>query len=152
VSGVEIDPRTVPELAVVLRANKLSKVRQLDVVCNADHRLVQVIQLPGRGRLVLGIDTTMIHGESDSATRWYWFPSRQGGWAMGRRGRWLGLWLDEPDQEIPTLNGPRLHNRFTFTCAAWHCSEEITLPWLREQVESGRKRTVITDTMHYDMQ
>jgi hypothetical protein len=147
-AGVEIDPRTVPELAVVLRANMLSKVRLLDVACAADHRLVQVLRLKRRP-FALGVDTTMIHG-TDEAAKWYWFPTGNG-WAMNRRGRWLGVWLDEPDQEIRTVNGPQLHNRFTFTCRGGHCSEEITLPWLRSQLESGRRRIVITDAIRYDM-
>lgn len=141
---VEIDPRTVPELAVILRTKgMLSKVRRLDVVCERDHRLVQVIRIPRRGLFAFGIDTTMIHGSGEAA-RWMWFPARQGGWAMGRRGRWLGIWLDEPDIEIRTVNGPQIHNRFTFTCTDWHCSKEITLPWLREQIAAGRRRIAIT--------
>ena len=44
---VEIDPRTVPELLVILRTDKLSKVRVLDVVCDQDHRLVQVLRFLG---------------------------------------------------------------------------------------------------------
>jgi hypothetical protein len=60
-ADVEIDPRTVPELAVVLRANMLSKVRLLDVACGADHRLVEVLRLKRRP-FALGVDTTMIHG------------------------------------------------------------------------------------------
>jgi hypothetical protein len=144
---IEIDPRTVPELAAILRTpGMLAKVRLLDVVCERDSRLVEVLRVAKRP-FALGIDTTMIHG-FDTAAKWYWFYSnQQNQWAMNRRGRWLGLWLDEPDREVATVNGPRLHNRFTFTCAKDHCSKEITLPWLREQLESGKKRTVITDAM-----
>jgi hypothetical protein len=140
---VEVDPRTVLELAVILRTKMLSKVRMLDVACEAEHRLVQVLRV-ARRPFVLGIDTTVIHGLDEAARKWYWFPTPKGEWAMGRRGRWLGVWLDEPDQEIRTVNGPQLHNRFTFTCADWHCSKEITLPWLREQIAADRRRVVIT--------
>jgi hypothetical protein len=135
---VEIDPRTIPELLVILRTNKLSKVRALDVVCDQSHRLVEVLQIPGRGRLALGIDTTMIH-LSGREQHWWWRPKR-GNWEISHGGRWLGFWVDEPDIEIATVNGPQLHNRFTFTCRGNHCSQEITLPWLREQLALGSSR------------
>jgi hypothetical protein len=140
---VEIDPRTVPELHTILRTpGILSKVRLLDVVCERDSRLVEVLRVAKRP-FALGIDTTIIHG-TDDAAKWYWFFSdQQRKWAMNRRGRWLGLWLDQPDEEIRAVWGPHLHNRFTFTCAKDHCKKEITLPWLRDQLGSGRKRIVV---------
>ena len=97
---VEIDPRTVPELHTILRTpGMLSKVRILDVVCERDSRLVEVLRVAKRP-FALGIDTTMIHG-ADDAAKWYWFFSdQQGKWAMNRRGRWLGLWLDQPDLDL----------------------------------------------------
>jgi hypothetical protein len=61
--SVEVGPRTIPELAAILQAKgMLAKVRVLDVVCMDDHRLVQVLNIPGRGRFALGIDR---------AKRWY---------------------------------------------------------------------------------
>jgi hypothetical protein len=39
--SVEVDPRTIPELPVILRMDKLGKVRVLDVVCEHSHRLVR---------------------------------------------------------------------------------------------------------------
>jgi hypothetical protein len=136
---VEVDPRTIPELAVILRTNILGKVRVLDVVCNQSHRLVEVLQIPGRGRLALGVDTTIVNGP-DTARRWRWVPVGKDQYGMDRDGRWLGLWVDEPDIEIPTVNGPQSYNRFTFTCRGQHCAPEITLPWLREQLALGHRR------------
>jgi hypothetical protein len=137
---VEIDPRTVPELFAILRTKGLlAKVRQLDVVCHEDHRLVQVLKIPGRGRLALGIDTSIVPG-LDTADKWRWIPVAEDQWGMDRDGRWLGLWVDKPDIEIRTVNGPRLHNRFIFTCAGNHCSQQISLPWLREQAALGSRR------------
>ena len=78
---VEIDPATIPELGVILRTNELGKVRVLDVVCDQGHRLVQVLKIPGRGRLALGVDTSIVHG-ADTAHLWRWIPSPRinGGW------------------------------------------------------------------------
>jgi hypothetical protein len=140
---VDVDPRTIPELAVILRTNVLSKVRVLDVVCDRNHRLVQVLKIPGRGRLALGVDTSIVHG-ADTAHQWRWIPVAKDQWGMDRDGRWLGLWVDEPDIEIRTVNGPRLHNRFSFTCAGDHCSQQISLPWIREQLALRTRRTVYT--------
>jgi hypothetical protein len=140
---VEIDPRTVPELEAILRTDKLSKVRVLDVVCDQHHRLVQVLKIPGRGRLALGVDTSIVHG-ADTAHKWRWIPVAKAQWGMDRDGRWLGLWVDEPDIEIATVNGPQLHNRFRFTCAGDHCSQQISLPWLREKLALGSRRIVYT--------
>ena len=142
---VEIDPRTVPELLVILRTNKLSKVRVLDVVCERNHRLLQVLKIPGRGRLALGVDTTMIHLHGREQ-HWWWRHSRKeiGKFEISHGGRWLGFWVDEPDIEIATVNGPQLHNCFTFTCRGNHCSAEITLPWLREKLALGSRRIVYT--------
>jgi hypothetical protein len=139
---VEIDPATVPELGVILRTNKLGKVRVLDVACDQGHRLVEVLQIPGRGRLALGIDTTMIHLHG-KAPHWWWSPKREK-YEISHSGRWLGLWVDKSDVEIETVNGRQLHNRFTFTCRGKHCSQEITLPWLREQLALGHRRIVYT--------
>lgn len=141
--SVEVDPRTIPELAVILRTNVLSKVRVLDVVCDRNHRLLQVLKIPGRGRLALGIDTSVVHG-ADTAHLWRWIPVAKDQWGMDRDGRWLGLWVDEPDIEIRTVNGPRLHNRFTFTCRGKHCSQQISLPWIREQLALVPRRIVYT--------
>ena len=140
---VEIDPATVPELGVILRTSKLGKVRVLDVVCDQDHRLVQVLKIPGRGRLALGVDTSIVHG-ADTAHLWRWIPVAKDQWGMDRDGRWLGLWVDEPDIEIRTVNGPRLHNRFSFTCAGDHCSQQISLPWIRKQLALRTRRIVYT--------
>jgi hypothetical protein len=141
--SVEVDPHTIPELAVILRTNMLSKVRVLDVVCERNHRLLQVLKIPGRGLLALGVDTTIINGP-DIARRWRWVPVAKDQYGMDRDGRWLGLWVDEPDIEIRTVNGPRLHNRFRFTCATQHCQQEISLPWIREQVALRTRRIVYT--------
>jgi hypothetical protein len=130
--SVEVDPRTISELAAILGTNMLSKVRILDVVCERNHRLVQVLKIPRQGRLALGVDTSIVHG-ADTAHKWRWIPVAKDQWGMDRNGRWLGLWVDEPDIEIRTVNGPRLHNRFRFTCAGDHCSQEIGLPWTRER-------------------
>ena len=141
---VEIDPRTIPELAVILQTKgMLAKVRILDVVCDRHHRLVQVLKIPRRGRLALGIDTTIVNGP-DTARRWRWVPVAKDRYGMDRDGRWLGLWVDEPDIEIRTVNGPRLHNRFTFTCRGKHCSQQFSLPWIREQLALRIRRIVYT--------
>jgi hypothetical protein len=141
---VEIDPRTIPELEAILRTKGMwAKVRQLDVVCEQSHRLVEVLQIPGRGRLALGVDTSIVHG-ADTARKWRWVPVAKDQYGMDRDGRWLGLWVDEPDIEIQTVNGRRLHNRFRFTCRGGRCSAQITLPWLREQLALGSRRIVYT--------
>jgi hypothetical protein len=139
---MEINPATVPELAIILQTKgMLARVRQLDVVCEKDHRLVQVVRIPKRGPFAFGIDTTRIHLHG-SEQHWWWNPKR-GKYEISHGGRWLGFWLNNPDEEIVTVNGPQLHNRFTFTCQAKHCSKTITLPWLREKISEGRKRVVV---------
>jgi hypothetical protein len=95
--SVEVDPRTIPELPVILRMDKLGKVRVLDVVCEHSHRLVDVLQIPGRGRLALGVDTSIVHG-ADTAHLWRWIPGKHiGGW---------GARSDTP--EAPTTTTARL--------------------------------------------
>ena len=74
------------------------------------------------------------------------------GYVRDRRGRLLCLWLDLPDEVVTAVEGPRVMDRYTFTCAKGHCSEQIPLQWLRGLVESGqRRRVIIDDNMRYAM-
>jgi hypothetical protein len=155
----------VSELTELMRWNKRSKARLLDVVCERDHRLVEVFKV-ARRPLALGIDTTIVPG--DQSQSWRHLPTSEG-WAPDRRGRWLGLWLDVNDGEDPagswavtTTQSGDLHvvqqrrgpvERYTFICARRHCSEPISLAWLRKQLElaesSRRRRVVIDDKIRY---
>jgi len=121
----------------------------LDVACERYSRLVEVLKVNGRP-LALGIDTTFFHHWPAASERFWLSVPSESGWVRNRRGRELGLWLDIPYEVVSLVTGLPVQDRYTFTCAKRHCSEQFLLPWLREQVESGRKRRVIiNDDMRY---
>ena len=150
-TSAEVDPDTLPELVEIRRRGWQAKVRIFDVACDGYHRLVDVLEVNQRP-LALGIDTTFFHHWPAVSERfWLSVPSERG-WVRNRRGRWLGLWLDVPYEVVSVVTGLAVQNRYTFTCAKRHCSEQFLLPWLRDQVESGqRDRVIINDAMRYAM-
>jgi hypothetical protein len=128
-----------------------------DVACKRNHRLVDVLEV-NRRPLALGIDTTFVHGDAAAAAgseRWWrWVPSPSGGGALDHRGRLLCLRLDLPYEVVSLVDGLPVQNRYTFTNARGrgHCSEPISLRWLRGLVESGqRRRVIINDETRYSM-
>jgi hypothetical protein len=151
VTAAEVDPVTLPELVEIRRRGWEAKVRMFDVACDGYHRVVEVLKV-NRRPLALGIDTTFWHHwPGGSEHGWRWLPSADG-WSPDYRGRELGLWLDVPYEVVSLVTGQPVYNRYTFRCAKRHCSQEIWLPWLREQVVSGqRRRVIITDETRYAM-
>ena len=131
----------IPELQAILRAGLLSRVRIFEAVCERGHRLVQVVRINDHP-LVLGTWTPgRLRGE----------PGPDSVWPPAHRARWDAWWLDRPGPIVTTVEGRyvRTADRHTFTCQ--DASEEIPMPWLREQVAAGRRRRAIDDAARREM-
>ena len=133
-----VRPEMIPELAAVLRAGLLSKVRLFEAVCERGHRFVQVLRIAGRP-LALATSTPIRQK-----------PGVGPHWAPVHRGHWYGLWLDAPDIIVTLEDGRREYrNRFEASCQdEWVL---IPTPWLRDQIAAGHRRRVIDEATRREM-
>ncbi len=114
-STLVVDPSTIPELEVVLRAGRLSRFRALDVACRRNARLAQVLRT-GAGPILL-------------ARTPHW--ERAAG-----RGDWLAVRFNH---EHP----PGIEDGVTVQCGDGLHHEHLLLAGLREIVKNGNARRVV---------
>jgi hypothetical protein len=145
-----VDPANIPELMEILRRRLLSKVRIFEARCEKSDRLFQVVEVQGRP---LALAQRMIRrGPTDSPN-----PAFRRDPGLAHRADYEAAWLDlswdsyylahdppEPDQ--PVIRQPYL-----LSAQCLHERLPVPLDWLREQVNAGIRKRVITDETRLEM-
>ena len=149
-SGPRVEPSEIPELKAILRRGWLSKVRIFEVWCQNGDRLVQVVRVQGRPLALTQAPARPLHSS--------WAPLNRRG--AGRRhssgapafydhrsfyeAAWLDLSSDayyvrdgQPDGSIVMLP-------LQLDAQCQHETLPVPLVWLREQMETGLSKRVIT--------
>lgn len=126
-----VDPATIPELAAMLRRGWLSKVRVFEGWCENGDRLLQVVTVNGRPLALARAAARAMTGSPNPA--------------FLRRGHWdhqayvQAAWLD--------LSG----DARWLSAQCRHQSLSVPFRWLREQVEAGTSKRVITQAVRLEM-
>jgi hypothetical protein len=133
-----VRPATIPELYEILRRGLLTKVRMFELRCENDDRLLQVLQINRRPLAItkagLKVSGRKVGG-GPTGTR------------LEHRGTMQALWLDLPIEAYRGSSGG--YRRLTAECA----HERLSVPpdWLIAQLQSGRKKRIITDATRWEM-
>lgn len=144
-----VDPASIPELAAILRRNWLSKVRIYEGWCENGDRLLQVVKVQGRPLALARTAARASTGSPNPAFR------RAAHW--DHRSQWEAAWLDlswdayyaphdtpEPGQSV-VLQPYRLSTQ------CQHERLSVPLNWLREQVNAGVSKRLITQAVRFEM-
>jgi hypothetical protein len=129
--GPWVDPSTVPELVEILRRSWLSKVRIFDGRCEKGDRLLQVVTVNGRPLALARAAAPATTGFNPAFLR------------RGRRDHQAYMqaaWLDDLSGDTRWLSAQCQHQ-----------SLSIPFRWLREQVEAGTSKRVITEAVRLEM-
>jgi hypothetical protein len=144
-----VDPASIPELAEILRRRLLSKVRIFEGWCQNGDRLLQVVMVQGRP---LALAPRMIKTSNASPN-----PAFQRGTHAAHRSKFNAAWLDlnwdayylphappEPGQSLRVVP-------YRLSAQCQHERLAVPLDWLREQVNAGVAKQIITDTIRWQM-
>jgi len=150
-----VDPAAIPELAEILRRRLLSKVRIFEARCEKSDRLLQVVKVHGRP-LVLA------EAMSVAAT-----PNPRRAEHSEHRSHYQAAWLDlswdayfariwvrpEESQFLDTQHdsGQWVLKPYWLSAQCRHENLPVPLDWLREQVNAGIRKRVITNETRVEM-
>jgi hypothetical protein len=148
-----VDPASIPELAEILRRRLLSKVRIFEGWCENGDRLFQVVKVHGRP---LALAETMSVAATGSPN-----PDYRRGTHSAHRSHYEAAWLDLswnayfapimlPPEESPGARQWVL-TPYLLSAQCQHESLPVPLDWLREQVNAGVSKRVITQTVRFEM-
>ena len=155
-----VDPAAIPELAEILRRGLLSTVRSFEGWCENGDRLLQVVKVHGRP---LALAKAMSVAPTAS-------PNPRRAEHSEHRSHYQAAWLDlswdayvahiwVPPEESrllvtqQTSSGPGqwVLKPYLLTAQCRHGSLPVPLDWLREQVEAGVSKRVITQAVRLEL-
>jgi hypothetical protein len=144
-----VDPASIPELVEILRRKWLSKVRIYEGWCENGDRLLQVIKVQGRD---LALARTAARTATGSPN-----PAFRRGAHWDHRSYWQAAWLDlswdayymphdppEPGQSVAL-------QPYLLSAQCQHEWLSVPLDWLRDQVNTGVAKRVITPAVRFEM-
>ena len=152
-----VDPASIPELTEILRRRLLSKVRIYEGWCENGDRLLQVIQVQRRP-LALAEAMSVAATGSPNARRAEHAEHRS-----HRQAAWLDLSWDayfariwvrpEESQFLDTQHdsGQWVLKPYWLSAQCRHENLPVPLDWLREQVNAGIRKRVITNETRVEM-
>lgn len=156
-----VDPASIPELAEILRRRLLSKVRIFEGWCENGDRLLQVVKVQGRP---LALARTAARASTGSPD-----PAFRRGAHFDHRSHWEAAWLDLSWDAyfVPIMvpaedshwrgqhdsSGPRQRvlKPYLLSAQCQHGTLPVPLDWLREQVDAGVSKRVITQAARFEM-
>jgi hypothetical protein len=144
-----VDPASIPELAEILRRRMLSKVRIFEGWCENGDRLLQVIKVQGRP---LALAQRMILASTESPN-----PAFRRGTRAAHRADYEAAWLDLNWDAYYAPHGPPAPDRsvvlrpYLLSAQCQHDRLPVPLDWLREQVNAGISKRVITQAVRFEM-
>jgi hypothetical protein len=144
-----VDPTNIPELTEILRRRLLSKVRIFEARCEKSDRLFQVVKVQGRP---LALAQAMAISSTGSPN-----PAARRSAHADHRSYWQAAWLDlswdsyylphdppEPGQTV-------IRQPYLLSAQCLHEQLPVPLDWLREQVNAGIRKRVITNETRFEM-
>jgi hypothetical protein len=147
--GPWVDPVSIPELAEILRRNWLSKVRIYEGWCENGDRLLQVIKVQGRP---LALAQAAARASTGSPN-----PAFRVGAHWDHRSYWQAAWLDLSwdayflPHEPPELGETVVLQPYLLSAQCQHERLSVPLAWLRDQINGGVAKRVITSAVRLEM-
>jgi hypothetical protein len=147
--GPWVDPASIPELAEILRRQLLSKVRIFEGWCENGDRLLQVVKVHKRP---LALAQRMVKTSTGSPN-----PAFRRSPHAAHRSHYEAAWLDlNWDAYYAPHDPPRpgqslVLQPYLLSAQCQHERLPVPLDWLREQVETGVSRRVITQAVRFEM-
>jgi hypothetical protein len=144
-----VDPTNIPELAEILRRKWLSKVRIYEGWCENGDRLLQVIKVRGRP---LALARTAARTSIGSPN-----PDLRRGPHFDHRSHWEAAWLDLSwdvyflPHDPPELGQSVVLQPYLLSVQCQHERLPVPLAWLRDQVNAGVSKRVITPAVRFEM-
>jgi hypothetical protein len=144
-----VDPATVPELAEILRRKWLSKVRIYEGWCENGDRLLQVIKVQGRPLALARAAARASTGSPNPAFR------RAAHW--DHQAYWQAAWLDLSwdayylPHDPPKPGESVVLQPYVLSVQCQHENLAVPLEWLRDQVNGGVSKRVITSAVRFEM-
>jgi hypothetical protein len=152
-----VDPASIPELTEILRRRLLSKVRIYEGWCENGDRLLQVIQVQRRP-LALAEAMSVAATGSPNARRAEHAEHRS-----HRQAAWLDLSWDayfariwvRPEEprflDTQRHSGQWILKPYLLSAQCRHKHLPVPLAWLRDQVNTGIRKRVITSKTRLEM-
>jgi hypothetical protein len=144
-----VDPASIPELAEILRRKWLSKVRIYEGWCENGDRLLQVINVQGRP---LALAQTAARASTGSPD-----PAFRRGAHFDHRSHWEAAWLDLSwdayflPHDPPERGQSVVLHPYLLSVQCQHERLAVPLEWLRDQVNTGVSKRVITAAVRVEM-
>jgi hypothetical protein len=144
-----VDPATIAELAEIIRRKWLSKVRIYDGWCENGDRLLQVIKVQGRP---LALARTAARASTGSPN-----PAARRGAHWDHRSHWEAAWLDLSwdayflPHEPPQPGQSVVLQPYLLSVQCQHERLSVPLAWLRDQINGGVSKRVITSAVRFEM-
>jgi hypothetical protein len=157
-----VDPANIPELMEIVRRRLLSKVRIFEARCEKSDRLLQVVEVRGRPLAFAQAMAISSTGSPNPAFR----RSAHANHRSHLQAAWLDLTWDvyfariwvrpEESQFLVTQHdspgsGEWVLKPYQLNAQCQHEHLYVPLAWLRDQVNTGIRKRVITNETRFEM-